>query len=165
MAKSVRDEYWIDSSLIRLTPKCLAVRSGDIRVSTHAYHFLAGTDPAKSPLVLLHGSGGDEHDLMPLAEELAPGSPILGVRGTIAIDGGCAFFIACWTARLMRPTSPLGLRSWQNSSRPHGRPRPRQAAFRHRLLQWCHHGGDIADHPSQTADGCDPVPSSLTVQG
>jgi hypothetical protein len=92
MAKSVRDEYRIDSSLIRLTPKCLAVRSGDIRVSTHAYHFLAGTDPAKSPLVLLHGSGGDEHDLMPLAEELAPGSPILGVRGTIAIDGGCAFF-------------------------------------------------------------------------
>jgi phospholipase/carboxylesterase len=42
--------------------------------------------------VLLHGSGGNEHDLVPVAEELAPGSPILGVRGTVAIDGGFAFF-------------------------------------------------------------------------
>jgi phospholipase/carboxylesterase len=44
------------------------------------------------PLVLLHGSGGDEHDLVPLADALAPGSPIIGVRGTVAIDGGFAFF-------------------------------------------------------------------------
>ena len=42
--------------------------------------------------MLLHGSGGDEHDLVPLAEELAPGSPVLAVRGTVAIDGGFAFF-------------------------------------------------------------------------
>jgi phospholipase/carboxylesterase len=41
---------------------------------------------------LLHGSGGDEHHLVPLAEKLAPGSPMLGVRGTVAIDGGFAFF-------------------------------------------------------------------------
>ena len=41
---------------------------------------------------MLHGSGGNEHDLVPLAEELAPGSPMLGVRGTVAIDGGFAFF-------------------------------------------------------------------------
>jgi len=41
---------------------------------------------------MLHGSGGDEHDLVQLAEELAPGSPILGLRGTVAIDGGFAFF-------------------------------------------------------------------------
>jgi len=59
---------------------------------THMHHFIAGTDPAKPPLVLLHGSGGNEHDMLPLAEELAPGSPVLGVRGTIAIDGGFAFF-------------------------------------------------------------------------
>jgi phospholipase/carboxylesterase len=41
---------------------------------------------------VLHGSGGDEHDLVPLAEELAPRSPVLGVRGNVAIDGGFAFF-------------------------------------------------------------------------
>jgi phospholipase/carboxylesterase len=58
----------------------------------HTHHFIAGTDPAKSPLVLLHGSGGNEHDLGPLAEKLAPGSPVIAVRGNVAIDGGFAFF-------------------------------------------------------------------------
>src|SRR4030081_3345522 len=60
--------------------------------ATHAQHFIAGTDPAKLPLVLLHGSGGDERELVPLAHELAPGSPILGLRGNVAIDDGYAFF-------------------------------------------------------------------------
>jgi phospholipase/carboxylesterase len=59
---------------------------------THTYEFISGAAPARPPLVLLHGSGGGERDLVPLAEDLAPGSPILGVRGTVAIDGGYAFF-------------------------------------------------------------------------
>ena len=58
----------------------------------HIHHFIPGTNPTRAPLVLLHGSGGDEHDLVPLAQELAAGSPILGIRGTVAIDGGFAFF-------------------------------------------------------------------------
>jgi phospholipase/carboxylesterase len=60
--------------------------------SPHIYHFLSGTDSPKSPLVLLHGSGGNEHDLVSMVNELAPGSPVLAVRGTVAIDGGYAFF-------------------------------------------------------------------------
>jgi len=59
---------------------------------THIHHFIAGTDPARAPLVLLHGSGGDGHDLLPLADALAPGSPLLGIRGMVAIDIGFAFF-------------------------------------------------------------------------
>jgi phospholipase/carboxylesterase len=59
---------------------------------THAHRLIAGIDPVKSPLVLLHGPGGDEHELVPLAHELAPGSPIIGLRGTVAIDDGYAFF-------------------------------------------------------------------------
>jgi phospholipase/carboxylesterase len=59
---------------------------------THAHHFIAGTDPAKSPLALLHGSGGSEYELVSLAQGIAQGSPILGLRGTVAIDGGYAFF-------------------------------------------------------------------------
>jgi phospholipase/carboxylesterase len=47
---------------------------------------IGGTDPAKSPLVLLHGPGGNEHDLMPLGEELAPRSPVLAVRGSVALN-------------------------------------------------------------------------------
>jgi phospholipase/carboxylesterase len=60
--------------------------------TTHIHHFIPPRDPTRAPLVLLHGSGGDEHDLVPLAQELAPGSPIIGVRGAVAIDGGFAFF-------------------------------------------------------------------------
>ena len=31
----------------------------------------------KPPILLLHGSGGDEHDLIPLAERIAPGRTLL----------------------------------------------------------------------------------------
>jgi len=58
----------------------------------HVHHFIPGSDPAKPRLVLLHGSGGDEQELVPLAGDLAPGSPILAVRGGIPFDGGFAFF-------------------------------------------------------------------------
>ena len=58
----------------------------------HVHHFIPGSDPAKPPLVLLHGSGGDEQELVPLAGDLAPGSPILVVRGGIPFDDGFAFF-------------------------------------------------------------------------
>jgi phospholipase/carboxylesterase len=59
---------------------------------THAHSFLAGTDTTRAPLVLLHGSDGTESDLMPLADELAPGATKLGIRGTVAMDGWYAFF-------------------------------------------------------------------------
>jgi phospholipase/carboxylesterase len=58
----------------------------------HVHRFIAGASRDKTPLALLHGSGGDEHDLAPLAEQLAPGSPVLAIRGTVGIDGGFAFF-------------------------------------------------------------------------
>ena len=57
--------------------------------ATHPHCFLPGTD---TPLVLLHGSGGNECDLLPLAAELAPNAAKFGIRGPVAIDGGYAFF-------------------------------------------------------------------------
>jgi phospholipase/carboxylesterase len=57
-----------------------------------AHQFIAGSTPNAVPMVLLHGSGGDKHDLVPLAAELAPGAPILSLRGTVEIEGGFAFF-------------------------------------------------------------------------
>jgi phospholipase/carboxylesterase len=59
---------------------------------SHTYDFIPGSSPAKQPLVPLHGSGGDEHELVPLAGDLAPGSPVLAVRGGIPFDDGYAFF-------------------------------------------------------------------------
>ena len=59
---------------------------------THVHHFNPGSTSATQPLVLLRGSGGNEHELVPLAGDLAPGSPVLAVRGGILFDRGYAFF-------------------------------------------------------------------------
>jgi phospholipase/carboxylesterase len=60
--------------------------------SSHSHRFIPGTSPDKAPMVMLHGSGGDEHTLVALAAELSQGAPVLSLRGTVEIDGGFAFF-------------------------------------------------------------------------
>ncbi len=44
------------------------------------------------PLLLLHGTGGDEHDLLPLAARLSPTSPLLSPRGDVIEHGMPRFF-------------------------------------------------------------------------
>ncbi|HYO32731.1 MAG TPA: alpha/beta hydrolase [Nocardioidaceae bacterium] len=44
------------------------------------------------PLLLLHGTGGDEHDLLTLAERLSPASPVLSPRGAVLEHGMPRFF-------------------------------------------------------------------------
>ena len=51
-----------------------------------------GLDPRAAPLVLLHGTGGHEDDLLPVALEVAPQASIIGLRGSVSFQRGYAFF-------------------------------------------------------------------------
>jgi phospholipase/carboxylesterase len=55
------------------------------------HRFIPG-DPALVPILLLHGSGGDEHDLLPLAERIAEGHTLLSPRGNVDEEGITRFF-------------------------------------------------------------------------
>jgi phospholipase/carboxylesterase len=59
---------------------------------TFTHHFEAGHDPTRPPLLLLHGTGGNEHDLVPLGRELAPGAALLSPRGKVLENGMPRFF-------------------------------------------------------------------------
>ena len=43
-------------------------------------------------LILFHGTGGNEHDLIPMAERVAPGFNYLGIRGNVNEGGMSRFF-------------------------------------------------------------------------
>ena len=59
---------------------------------SYQHVFRAGTDPLAPPLLLLHGTGGDENDLLPLGRDLSPGSALLSARGNVLEHGMPRFF-------------------------------------------------------------------------
>lgn len=56
----------------------------------HVYQPGAPDNPVT--LLLLHGTGGSEYDLLPLAEQLDPSASVLSVRGNVSENGMARFF-------------------------------------------------------------------------
>ncbi len=58
----------------------------------YIHRFVPAADNSKTPLLLLHGQGGSEEDLLPLGERLAPGAALLSPRGDTQFQGMTRFF-------------------------------------------------------------------------
>jgi phospholipase/carboxylesterase len=56
---------------------------------SHIHRFIPGTG---TPLLLLHGTGGNEDDLIPLGQSVAPGRTLLSPRGKVLENGMPRFF-------------------------------------------------------------------------
>ena len=56
------------------------------------HRYLSGEDESGPTLLLLHGTGGNEEDLIPLGQELLPGAAILSPRGKVSEYGAPRFF-------------------------------------------------------------------------
>src|SRR5258708_4200941 len=79
---------------------------------SYTHVFEPGTDASAPPLLLLHGTGGDERDLLRLGHTLSPGSALLSPRGDVSEGGALRFFARLAdrrfdAAEVTRRTHPL----------------------------------------------------------
>ena len=59
---------------------------------SYIHRFEPATEPGRPPILLLHGTGGDENDLVGLGRAVAPGSALLSPRGNVLEGGMPRFF-------------------------------------------------------------------------
>src|SRR3954451_24171940 len=59
---------------------------------SHVHRFVPATSSGKPPILLLHGTGGDENELLPFGQTVAPGAALLSPRGEVLEGGMPRFF-------------------------------------------------------------------------
>src|SRR4051794_2741894 len=59
---------------------------------TFTHRYIPGVNDDSPVLLLLHGTGGTEEDLIPLGQQLLPGAGILSLRGRVSENGMPRFF-------------------------------------------------------------------------
>lgn len=59
---------------------------------SHIHRFEPGTTAGATPVLLLHGTGGNENDLLEIGRQIAPGSALLSPRGNVSEHGMPRFF-------------------------------------------------------------------------
>lgn len=60
--------------------------------TSFVHHYEPATVGTAPPVLLLHGTGGNEHDLVSLGHLVAPGSALLSPRGNVLENGMPRFF-------------------------------------------------------------------------
>lgn len=59
----------------------------------YTHRFIPASDPdTRDTLLVLHGTGGTENDLIGIAEAIAPGAAIISPRGNVSENGSLRFF-------------------------------------------------------------------------
>lgn len=59
----------------------------------YTHRFIPPSDPdTRDTLLVLHGTGGTENDLVGIAQAIAPGAAILSPRGNVSENGSLRFF-------------------------------------------------------------------------
>jgi phospholipase/carboxylesterase len=70
-------------------PSSAASSHGDLGF---VHRFVPARESGRTPLLLLHGTGGDENELIPLGQRLAPAAALLSPRGKVLENGMPRFF-------------------------------------------------------------------------
>ena len=61
-------------------------------LATYVHRYLPPEGDDRRTLLLLHGTGGDENDLIQLGQMLGPDAGLLSPRGNVLENGACRFF-------------------------------------------------------------------------
>jgi phospholipase/carboxylesterase len=59
---------------------------------SHLHRFMPAATVGRAPILLLHGTGGDENGLLPLGQTIAPGAALLSPHGKVLEGGMPQFF-------------------------------------------------------------------------